>query len=255
MSRLDQILQVKRTEIKILRPQLAELRRLALLRTDFRSFRSALRRPDGMVAIIAEVKKASPSAGLIAESFEPTKIAQQYECVGADGISVLTDEQFFQGKLADLIDVRRTVSKPVLRKDFILDEVQIAQSVAAGADAILLIVAALTQEELVRLRETAAAYRVDTIVEVHTLEERERALEAGAEIIGINNRDLGTFSVDLSVTEKLSQEMPKEIVLISESGIRSAADVARLAECDIDAILVGEALMRGQVSIETLRPL
>ena len=255
MSRLDQILQVKRTEIEALRPHLAELRRQALLRNDFRSLRSALRRTDGALALIAEVKKASPSAGVIADEFQPVEIARRYEAFGADGISVLTDEQFFQGKLGDLFDVRGAIAKPVLRKDFMLEEIQIVQSVAAGADAILLIVAALKQEELVRLHEAAATYQVDAIVEVHTLEEVERALDAGAEIIGINNRDLGSFTVDLSVTEKLSQEVPREVVLISESGIKTAADVARLAECGIDAILVGEALMRGQISIEALRPL
>lgn len=253
MSRLDQILQVKRTEIERLRPHLDELRRQALLRNDFRSLRSALRRADGQIAVIAEVKKASPSAGVIAQSFDPVGMARHYESLGADGISVLTDEQFFHGKLDDLVAVRGAVARPVLRKDFILDEIQIVQSVAAGADAILLIVAALTQPELVHLRETAEKSQVDAIVEVHTLEETERALDAGAEIIGINNRDLGTFTVDLAVTEELSQEVPDEIVLISESGIKSPADAARVAESGIDAILVGEALMRGQVSIEKLR--
>ncbi len=254
MSRLDQILQVKRREIEVLRPAAAELRRQALLRNDFRSLRSALRRADGRIAVIAEVKKASPSAGLIAESFEPVAIARQYDSLGADGISVLTDEQFFGGALQHLREVRSAVTRPVLRKDFVLDEIQIAQSVAAGADAILLIVAALDQKELVRLRQAAAHYQVDAIVEVHTLEETKRALEAGAEIIGMNNRDLGTFTVDLSVTEKLSEAVPDEIILISESGIKTAADVARLTACRIDAILVGEALMRGQVSIQDLRP-
>ncbi len=255
MNRLNQIVQVKRAEIETLRSQLDALRHEALQRTDFRSFRAALRRTDGQIAVIAEVKKASPSAGVMAASFEPVKIARQYETCGADGISVLTDEQFFQGKLGHLLGVRNAVARPVLRKDFILEEIQIVQSVAAGADAILLIVAALDQADLVRLREAAAKYQVDAIVEVHTLEETDRALDAGAEIIGINNRDLGTFTVDLSVTEKLSQEVPEEIVLISESGIKTAEDVKRLTDCGIDAILVGEALMRGQITIETLRPL
>ncbi len=255
MSRLEQILQVKRREIETLRPTASELRRQALLRNDFRSFRSALCRADGRIAVIAEVKKASPSAGVIAEVFEPVEIAHRYDSLGADAISVLTDEQFFGGTLQHLRDVRGAVTRPLLRKDFVLDEIQIAQAVAAGADAILLIVAALEQKELVRLREAAVHYQVDAIVEVHTLEETVRALEAGAEIIGINNRDLGTFTVDLSVTEKLSEEVPDEIILISESGIKTAADVARVTKCGMDAILVGEALMRGQVSIQTLRPL
>jgi indole-3-glycerol phosphate synthase len=255
MSRLDQILQAKRAEIESLRPQLPELRRQALMRNDFRSLRSALRRADGQIAVIAEVKKASPSAGVIAQSFAPMAIARQYEADGADGISVLTDAPFFHGKLEDLVAVRGAVARPVLRKDFILDEIQIVQSVAAGADAILLIVAALDQSTLVHLRAAAEKYQVDAIVEAHTLEETERALDAGAEIVGLNNRDLDTFTVDLSVTEKLSEEVPENIILVSESGIRTAADVARLTACGIDAILVGEALMRGQVTMQTLRSL
>ena len=255
MSRLDQILQAKRAEIESLRPHLPELRRQALARHDFRSLRSALRRPDGRLAVIAEVKKASPSAGVIVEAFAPVEIARQYESAGADGISVLTDTPFFHGKLDDLVAVRGAVARPVLRKDFILDEIQIIQSVAAGADAILLIVAALDQPTLVHLRETAEEYQMDAIVEVHTLEETERALDARAKIIGLNNRDLGTFTVDLSVTEKLSEEVPEDVVLISESGIKNADDVARLAGSGINAILVGEALMRGQVTMQTLRPL
>lgn len=255
MSRLDQILQAKRAEIESLRPHLPELRRQALARHDFRSLRSALRRPDGRLAVIAELKKASPSAGVIVEAFAPVEIARQYESAGADGISVLTDAPFFHGKLDDLVAVRGAVARPVLRKDFILDEIQIVQSVAAGADAILLIVAALDQPTLLRLREAAEEYQMDAIVEVHTLEETERALDAGAKIIGLNNRDLATFTIDLSVTEELSEEVPEGVVLISESGIKNAGDIARLAGCGIDAILVGEALMRGQVTMQTLRPL
>jgi indole-3-glycerol phosphate synthase len=253
MNRLEEILRVKHTEIERLRPRATELDRQALQRNDFRSFRSALKRPDGKLALIAEIKKASPSAGVIAQSSDPVEIAKDYERAGADAISVLTDEQFFQGKLDHLLDVRRAVSLPLLRKDFILDEVQITESVAAGADAILLIVAALDQKRLVDLSKAAAKYQLDALVEAHTLEELKRALDAGAEIVGINNRDLTTFEVDLFVTEKLCREVPDEIVLVSESGIKSAEDVARLEAWGVDAILVGEALMRGEVSIEDLR--
>jgi indole-3-glycerol phosphate synthase len=253
MNRLDEILRVKRDEIERLRPGAAELDRQALQRNDFRSFRSALKRPDGKLALIAEIKKASPSAGLIAQSFNPVEIAKDYERAGADAISVLTDEQFFHGRLEHLGDVRRAVSVPLLRKDFILDEVQVAESVAAGADAILLIVAVLDQKRLVELSKVVAKYQLDALVEVHTLEELRRALEAGAEIVGINNRDLATFDVDLSVTEKLCREVPDEIVLVSESGIKSAEDVARLEGCGVDAILVGESLMRGEITIADLR--
>lgn len=253
MNRLEAILRVKHTEIERLRPRATELDRQALQRNDFRSFRSSLKRPDGKIALIAEVKKASPSAGVIAQSFNPVEIAKNYERTGADAISVLTDEQFFQGKLDHLGDVRRAVSLPLLRKDFVLDEVQITESVAAGADAILLIVAALDQKRLVGLREAATRYQLDALVEVHTLEELDRALKAGAEIVGINNRNLATFDVDFSVTEKLCKDVPDDIVLVSESGIKSVEDVARLEGCGVDAILVGEALMRGQITIEDLR--
>jgi indole-3-glycerol phosphate synthase len=255
MSRLDEILEAKRKEIESLRPQFEEFRRQGLLRNDFRSLRSALRRPDEKTAVLAEIKKASPSAGIIAPSFDPVKIALTYEISGADGVSVLTDEQFFGGRIEYLGKVREAISRPILRKDFILDEVQVLQSAAAGADAILLIVAALSQEELLELRDAATKCQLEALIEVHTLEEVDRALDAGAEIIGINNRDLNTFTVDLSVTEQLSEEVPSGVVLISESGIKTAEDVQRVAACGVDAVLVGEALMRGAISIETLRPL
>lgn len=253
MNRLDEILRAKREEIERLRPREKELRDAAFERIDFRSFRSALERKDNELALIAEVKKASPSAGVIAPVFDPIAIAQKYERDGAAAISILTDEQFFQGHLDHLSAARRKVHVPLLRKDFILDEIQIAQSSAAGADAILLIVAALDQEKLVDLLDAATAYHLDALVEVHTLDELDRALGTAAQIIGINNRDLATFHLDLSVTEKLSAQIPEEIVLVSESGIRSAEDVARVKACGVDAVLIGEALMRGELSIEDLR--
>jgi indole-3-glycerol phosphate synthase len=255
MSRLDAILRNKRAEIEKLRPREGELQREALQRNEFRSFRSALKRDDGTIAVIAEIKKASPSAGTIAESFDPVLVAKNYERAGAAAVSVLTDAQFFQGSLQDLVGVRQAISLPVLRKDFILDEIQIAEACAAGADAVLLIVAALDQKRLVELAGAAIKYQLDALVEVHAREELERALDAGAEIIGINNRNLATFDVDLGVTEKLSEEVPEDLVLVSESGIKSAEDVDRVKACGVDAVLVGEALMRGQVSIADLRSL
>jgi indole-3-glycerol phosphate synthase len=198
------------------------------------------------VALIAEVKKASPSAGVIVESFDPVLIAKNYARAGVDAISVLTDEQFFRGHLDYLGQIRDTVPQPLLRKDFILDPVQIMEAAVAGADAILLIVAALSDDELNSLLETAALYQLDVLVEVHTLAELERALETPAQIIGINNRNLATLEVDLSVTEKLSEEVPHEIILVSESGIKTAEDLARIKACGVDAVLIGEALMRGQ---------
>jgi indole-3-glycerol phosphate synthase len=255
MSRLNEILEAKRREIESLRPEFPEFRRRGLLRNDFRSLRSALRRADRKTAVLAEIKKASPSAGIIAPSFDPVRIALGYQIGGADAISILTDEQFFDGKIQYLAEVREKVSCPILRKDFILDEGQVLQSAAVGADAILLIVAALSQPELLALRDAATRCQLDALIEVHTFEEMERALDAGAEIIGINNRDLNTFTVDLSVTERLSEEVPSEVVLISESGIKTAEDFRRVAACGVDAVLVGEALMRGAISIEALRPL
>jgi indole-3-glycerol phosphate synthase len=253
MNRLEEILRAKHAEIKELRWRAAELRRQALERKKICVFRTAFKRSDGKIAVIAEVKKASPSAGVIAESFDPVAIAKNYERAGADAISVLTDEKFFQGGLSHLVGIRGAVSLPVLRKDFIIDEIQVAEAVAAGADAILLIAAALEQKQLSNLIGTTAKYQLDALVEVHTLGELDRALDAGAEIIGINNRDLVTFDVDLGVTEELCRHVPDEITLVSESGIKSAEDVARVQACGVDAVLIGEALMRGQLSVEELR--
>jgi indole-3-glycerol phosphate synthase len=253
MNRLEEILAAKREEIKGLKPRTAELDRQAQARNDFRDFRGALQSMPGQIAVIAEIKKASPSAGVIAQSFEPIAIAKNYERCGANTISVLTDSKFFHGSLDHIRNVRDAVSLPLLRKDFIWDRSQIAESAANGADAILLIVAALTQDQLVRLLKSAKEYRLDTLVEVHSVDELQRALGAGAEIIGINNRDLTTFAVDLSITEKICREVPDEIFLVSESGIKTPRDVARVKACGVDGVLVGEALMRGEISIEELR--
>jgi indole-3-glycerol phosphate synthase len=252
MNRLEEILSVKRTEIKRLRAQAKELDRRARARTDFRDFHAALQQSDEQLAVIAEIKKASPSAGVISDSFEPAEIAKNYERDGAKAISVLTDRQFFQGALKHLADVRSAVSLPLLRKDFILDEIQIAESVANGADAILLIVAALEQTQLGDLLQAAKKQHLDALVEVHTREELHRALEARAKIIGINNRNLATFDVDLAVTEELCREVPDEIVLVSESGIKTPRDAAKVKACGVDAVLVGEALMRNEISISQL---
>jgi indole-3-glycerol phosphate synthase len=249
MSRLDEILRVKRDEIVRLRSRRQDLHRAALLRNDFRGFAAALEREEGQLALIAEIKKASPSAGVIVESFDPVAIAKNYARAGVDAISVLTDERFFQGHLDYLNAVRTLVPQPLLRKDFVLDPLQIMEAAAAGADAILLIVAALNQEELTSLLETASLYQLDALVEVHTLAELDRALQSEARIIGINNRNLATFEVDLSVTEKLSEQVPNDIVLVSESGIRTAEDLARIKACGVDAVLIGEALMRGQSAL------
>jgi len=246
MNRLEEILRVKREEIELLRPRRDELHKIAILRNDVRGFASALQQEEGKLALIAEIKKASPSAEVIVESFDPVAIAKNYARAGVEAISVLTDERFFQGHVSYLGLVREAVPQPLLRKDFILDPLQIMEAAAAGADAILLIVAALAQDELVSLLETAATYQLDALVEVHTLPELDRALETDARLIGINNRNLATFEIDLSVTEKLSEQVPNEIVLVSESGIRTAEDLERIKSCGVNAVLIGEALMRGQ---------
>ncbi len=245
MNRLTEILDRKRESIQALYPQREALRATALQRNHFRSFFNALQGDGGQtLALIAELKRASPSAGLIAANFDPVAIATRYEAAGADAISVLTDEPFFQGHLDHLVSVREAVNLPILRKDFVLDEVQIYEAAAVGADAILLIVAALTQDELVHLLDVATICQLDALVEVHTLAELDRALDTDARIIGINNRDLTTFRVDLATTETLSEQVPPGILLVSESGIRTAEDSRRLRACGAEAILVGEALMR-----------
>src|SRR5947209_956830 len=249
MSRLEEILRAKRHEIDELRPRRDELHRAALLRNDFRGLGAALQLGEGKLALIAEVKKASPSAGVMVESFEPVAIAKNYARAGVEAISVLTDERFFQGHLDYLQLIREAVAQPLLRKDFIIDSLQITEAAAAGADAILLIVAALEQDQLIALLETAAAYQLDALIEVHTFHELDRALETEARVIGINNRNLATFQIDLGVTERLSEEVPEEIVLVSESGIRTAEDLARIKACGVDAVLIGEALMRGQSAL------
>ncbi len=247
-DRLREILASKRSEAELLRPRLPELRRVALARNEFRSLARALeRRPDASLAVIAEVKQASPSLGSIADaaSFDPAVIARAYAEGGADAISVLTDGPFFGGRLEHVGEARRAAGAlPVLRKEFIVDEAQVFEAGAAGADAILLIVAALSDDDLQRFMDIAAACQLDVLTEVHTLDEMERALEAGASLIGINNRDLSTFRTDLGVTEELAEEAPTDVTLVSESGIFTAADARRARDAGADALLVGEALMR-----------
>ena len=190
------------------------------------------------------MKKASPSAGVIRPDLDPVAIAWAYEAGGAACISVLTDAQFFQGRSAYLTRIRNTVGVPVLRKDFILDELQVVEARALGADACLLIAAALDVERLGELTAACRRLGMAALVEAHDERELKLAAGCGADVIGINNRDLRTFKVDLAVCERLAPLAPREAVLVAESGIRSRADVERLKECGIDAVLVGETLMR-----------
>ena len=245
-NRLQQILAVKEQEIARVLPRAAHLRAAALERNDFRSFAGALDLGPEALGLIAEVKKASPSAGVIAEAFDPVAIARAYESAGAHALSVLTDRDFFQGQLAYLTRIRAEVQLPVLRKDFIIHEVQLAEAAVAGADAVLLIVAALEQERLEALYEEALRLQLEVLVEVHDAEELDRALDLGATLIGSNNRNLTTFEVDLGTTERLSEEVPEGVILVCESGIKTQADCQRAFDSGCNAILVGETLMRAE---------
>jgi indole-3-glycerol phosphate synthase len=251
MNILDEIIAHKRTEVEKLLPRLEKLRAAATLRNDFRSLADALRLDPTRLGMIAEVKRGSPSAGTIAQEFDPLTIARGYEKAGATALSILTDEKYFQGHLNYLSLIREQVDIPCLRKDFIIHEAQIYEAVVAGADAILLIVAALDQETLVRLLDTAHTFQLDVLVEVHDRFELERALETEARIIGVNNRNLKAFTVDLATTEALAEEVPDDIILVAESGIKTVEDAQRVAACGADALLVGETLMRsGNVLID-----
>jgi len=206
------------------------------------------------INIIAEFKRRSPSKGIIREGANPIEIARAYEAGGAVAMSVLTEEDYFAGSLDDLRQVKSTVDLPVLRKDFIVDEYQVYESAAAGTDAILLIVAALDDELLVRLRRLAEdELQMDALVEVHTSEEMKRAAACGAKLIGVNNRDLRTFEVSLDTSLSLAREAPADAVLISESGLKSAADLQRLYDAGYRGFLIGETLMRAENPEQALR--
>jgi indole-3-glycerol phosphate synthase len=254
-NKLDEIIADKLLEVERLLPVQEKLRFAAQAREDFRCFETALggalrHQSEGEgygtteLAVIAEVKKASPSAGTISADFDAVEIARAYAAAGANALSILTDEKYFQGHLSYLSQIREAVDLPLLRKDFIIHEVQIYEAIVAGADAILLIVGALEQDQLHHLFEVATNYQLDVLVEVHDLEEMERALETNARIIGINNRNLRTFEVDLTTTERLSEEVGPDHILVSESGIYTGEDTRRIQSWGADAILVGEALMR-----------
>jgi indole-3-glycerol phosphate synthase len=251
MNILDKIVEQKKIEVAKLPARIiavGDLRDAMLEHGERRDFISALKNSRGEIALIAEVKKASPSAGIICQDFDPVKIAKEYEVAGASCLSVLTDEKFFQGSLDYLRQIRAAVKIPLLRKDFIIDERQILEAIEWGADAILLIVAILTDEELQKFHSLAVEAGLAVLVEVHDEMELERALKISPQLIGVNNRDLKTFKVDLATTEKLSKKIGVENlqnkILVAESGIYSRADVERLKNCGAKAILVGESLLR-----------
>jgi indole-3-glycerol phosphate synthase len=222
-----------------------------------RGFRRALelRSKKKGPAIIAELKKASPSRGLIRAGFNPTHLAIELERAGAAALSVLTDEEFFQGSLENLRSASSSTKLPCLRKDFMVDEIQILEARANGADAILLIVAALSQAELTTLAQRASEYGLDVLCEVHDRDELERAADAGCNLIGVNNRDLRTFKVDLGTAFRLANLIPGDVLRVAESGIRCATDVARLRAAGYHAFLIGESLMAAQSPGEALRTL
>lgn len=250
---LNTIVEQKKAEVAKLPPSrvTAELLKSAVAkRGSVRDFAAALRKPRvGQITLITEVKKASPSAGVICQDFDPIRIAKEYEAAGADCLSVLTDEKFFQGSLDYLRQIRAAVKVPLLRKDFIINERQILEAIEWGADAILLIVKILDDARLQRFHSLATQAGLAALVEVHDEVELDRALAAGAQLLGVNNRDLDTFTVDLTVTERLANKLrrvkPREdYLLVAESGIHTRADVKRLREAGAHAILVGESLMK-----------
>jgi indole-3-glycerol phosphate synthase len=257
-SYLDQILNntlVELAERKRTCP-LSGMREIATQVPEPVAFASALRQE--AVAVVAEVKRASPSKGQIASGVVATEVAQSYLDGGASAISVLTDRRYFGGSLDDLRDVSAVAVQhavPVLRKDFVLDEYQVAEARAAGASAVLLIVAALTDTALRELLAVCSSYSLDALVEVHDERELERAVDAEASLIGINNRDLRSFLVDLATTERLAAIAPDHVTLVGESGIRTREDVLRLGRAGVHAVLVGETLMRAPDRAVALREL
>lgn len=206
------------------------------------SFKKNISRPHHM-NLIAEIKKASPSRGILRGDFNPSRIAVTYQAGGASAISVLTDERFFEGRLEYIKKIKENISLPILRKDFIIDEYQIYESVAAGADAILLIAELLSSNELSHFYSIASSLGLDVLMEVHNEEDVEKALATGASMIGINNRDLHTFKIDIGVTQKLVRLLPQNKIKVSESGIRSHEDVMLLKSVGVNAVLIGEAFM------------
>ncbi|MCP4191469.1 MAG: indole-3-glycerol phosphate synthase TrpC [Planctomycetaceae bacterium] len=241
---LDKIVATKRIEIEAAKQRVPEsqLRQSLDQAPPVRPFFDALA-AEGRIKLIAEVKKASPSKGIIREDFQPQEIATIYADHGATCISVLTDESFFQGSLEYLTQIRQTVSTPLLRKDFILDSYQLVEARVAGADAVLLIAECLDDCHLRKLHNEALELGLTPLVEFYEPENLDRVLEAGATLIGVNNRDLRTFEVDLQHTVRMREKIPSECLLVGESGIHSQRDVRMLENAGVNAILVGERLM------------
>ena len=250
---LARIVDHKRSQLTRDTAHRADLERRAAGRPIARDFRAAL--VASPPAVIAEIKQASPSQGVFTDNFHPAAIAKLYQAGGAAVLSVLTDAEFFQGKLADLEDARSAVALPVLRKDFTIDEFHVIEAAAHGADAILLIAAILDVQQMRGFRELAAHYGMAALVEVHDDYELDAALDSGADIVGVNNRNLHTFEVALETSLRLAQKMPAAVVKVAESGIHSRADVRRLQDAGFHAFLVGEHLMKSADPAAALREL
>ncbi|HUU09497.1 MAG TPA: indole-3-glycerol phosphate synthase TrpC [Phycisphaerae bacterium] len=250
-SILDRILAVKRREVTDLAPRVTDLKAAAAQAPPARGLATALRRPHGAaIRVMAEVKHRSPSAGVICDPFVPADIARAYEQGGADAVSCLTDAEFFGGSIDHLREVRAAVGLPVLRKDFLIAPVQVYEARAAGADGVLLIAEALDAAAMRDLAALAADLGMDVLAEAHSEAMLEKAVACGAPLVGINNRDLATFAVDLATTERLAARVcAAGRVLVAESGIRTAADVSRLLACGCDAILVGEGLLKAGMDV------
>ncbi|MFQ5706772.1 MAG: indole-3-glycerol phosphate synthase TrpC [bacterium] len=242
---LDEIIANKKAELKKAKQEvsISRLWEAVAEQPPPKEFVGVLNNPE-CVSVIAEIKKTSPSAGIIRHDFEPLAIARAYESAGAAAISVLTDERFFGGSLKVLKQVRAQVALPLLRKDFVLDPYQLIEARACGADAVLLIIGALDKSQCAELRDAALELRLSALAEVHNFRELEAAMSCEFQTIGINNRDLRTFEVDLAATELVIREVPADVLVVSESGIKNRADVERLGKAGVDAVLVGETLMR-----------
>ena len=256
---LDKIIATKHTEVAERRRSIDSeaLRRTAEKRTDFRPFVDALKQKAALEqsGVIAEIKKASPSKGVIRAQFDPQAIAQSYAQAGATCLSVLTDEDYFQGHDQYLIDARACVDLPVIRKDFIIDDYQIFEAAAMGADCILLIVAALNIMKLTTLTQTARGLGLDVLIEVHDTVELQAALTLNPTLVGINNRNLKTFETNLATTTDLLEQIPDEVTVVTESGIASPADVTYMREHGVHCFLVGEAFMRAEDPGQALQTL
>jgi indole-3-glycerol phosphate synthase len=244
---LTKIIEEKKREVEIAKEKLSldRVRKGLMVLPSQRSFKQAVSR-EHQIALIAEIKKASPSAGVLRHDFDPLKIAQTYRAYGASALSVLTDEKFFKGSLSYIDKIKKEVYLPILRKDFIIDRYQVYESKYFGADAILLIAGLLSRSELLEFSGICRELAMDALIEVHNEEDLAKALSIESQIIGINNRNLRTFEVDLEATSKLVRSIPEDKIIISESGIKKYEDVMFLKSLGVNAVLIGEAFMKSE---------